>query len=52
MATLEELQERIQRLDDIKQIEQLQKIYAYWTMGMERGDLFRTTPNRWWRSRL
>lgn len=29
MATLEELQARIQRLDDIKQIEQLQKIYGY-----------------------
>ena len=30
MATLEELQVRIQRLDDIKQIEQLQKIYGYY----------------------
>jgi hypothetical protein len=30
MATLEELQARIQRLDDIKQIEQLQKIYGYY----------------------
>jgi hypothetical protein len=30
MATLEELQERIQRLDDIKQIEQLQKIFGYY----------------------
>jgi hypothetical protein len=30
MATLEELQRRIQRLDDIKQIEQLQKIYGYY----------------------
>jgi hypothetical protein len=30
MATLEELQSRIQRLDDIKQIEQLQKIYGYY----------------------
>jgi hypothetical protein len=30
MATIEELQARIQRLDDIKQIEQLQKIYGYY----------------------
>ncbi len=30
MATLEELQERIQRLDDVKQIEQLQKIFGYY----------------------
>jgi hypothetical protein len=30
MATLEELQVRIQRLDDIKQIEHLQKIYGYY----------------------
>ena len=30
MATLEELQARIQRLGDIKQIEQLQKIYGYY----------------------
>jgi hypothetical protein len=29
-ATLEELQARIQRLDDIKQVEQLQKIYGYY----------------------
>jgi hypothetical protein len=31
MATLEELQARVQRLDDIKQIEQLQKIYGYYS---------------------
>jgi hypothetical protein len=30
MATLEELQTRIQRLEDIKQIEQLQKIFGYY----------------------
>jgi hypothetical protein len=30
MATLEELQLRVQRLDDIKQIEHLQKIYGYY----------------------
>ncbi len=30
MATLEELQARIQRLEDIKQIEQLQKIYGFY----------------------
>jgi hypothetical protein len=30
MATLEELQARVQRLDDIKQIDQLQKIYGYY----------------------
>jgi hypothetical protein len=30
MATLEELQARIQRLDDIKQVEQLQKIFGYY----------------------
>jgi hypothetical protein len=30
MATLEELQARIQRLDDIKQIDRLQKIYGYY----------------------
>jgi len=30
MATLEELQVRIQRLEDIKQIEQLQKIYGFY----------------------
>jgi hypothetical protein len=30
MATLEELEARIQRLDDIKQIEQLQKIFGYY----------------------
>lgn len=30
MATLEELQARIQRLDDVKQIEQLQKIYGFY----------------------
>jgi hypothetical protein len=30
MSTIEELQARIQRLDDIKQIEQLQKIYGYY----------------------
>jgi hypothetical protein len=30
MANLEELQARIQRLDDIKQVEQLQKIYGYY----------------------
>jgi hypothetical protein len=30
MATLEELQARIQRLDDIKQVERLQKIYGYY----------------------
>jgi hypothetical protein len=30
MATLAELQKRIQRLDDIKQIEQLQKIFGYY----------------------
>ena len=30
MATLEELQTRIQRLDDIKQIERLQRIYGYY----------------------
>ena len=31
MATIEELQARIQRLDDIKQIEQLQKIYGFYS---------------------
>ena len=30
MATLEELQARIQRLDDTKQIEKLQRIYGYY----------------------
>ena len=30
MATLEELGARIQRLDDIKQIEKLQRIYGYY----------------------
>jgi hypothetical protein len=30
MATLEELQARIQRLEDIKQIEKLQRIYGYY----------------------
>ena len=30
MATLEELQARVQRLDDIKHIEHLQKIYGYY----------------------
>ena len=30
MVTLEELQGRIQRLDDVKQIERLQKIYGYY----------------------
>jgi hypothetical protein len=30
MATLEELQKRIQRLEDIKQIEKLQRIYGYY----------------------
>jgi hypothetical protein len=30
MADIEELQARVQRLDDIKQIEQLQKIYGYY----------------------
>jgi hypothetical protein len=30
MATLEDLQARIQRLDDIKQIEKLQKIFGYY----------------------
>lgn len=30
MATLKELEARVQRLDDIKQIEQLQKIYGYY----------------------
>ncbi len=30
MATLEELQVRIQRLDDVKQIERLQRIYGYY----------------------
>jgi hypothetical protein len=30
MVTLEELQGRIQRLNDVKQIEQLQKIYGYY----------------------
>jgi hypothetical protein len=30
MATLEELEARIQRLDDIKQIEKLQRIYGYY----------------------
>ena len=30
MATLEELQARITRLDDIKQIEKLQRIYGYY----------------------
>ena len=30
MATLEELQARIQRLDDIKQVERLQRIYGYY----------------------
>ncbi len=30
MATLEELQLRVQRLDDIKKIEHLQKIYGYY----------------------
>jgi hypothetical protein len=42
-ATLEQLQARIQRLDDIKQIEQLQKIYGYYQDYGERQkivDLF------------
>jgi len=30
MATVEELQKRIQRLEDIKQIERLQRIYGYY----------------------
>jgi hypothetical protein len=30
MATIEELQKRIQRLEDIKQIERLQRIYGYY----------------------
>ena len=30
MASLEELQIRIQRLEDIKQIERLQRIYGYY----------------------
>jgi hypothetical protein len=30
MATLEELQKRIQRLEDMKQIEKLQRIYGYY----------------------
>src|SRR4030066_395581 len=30
MATAEELQKRIQRLEDIKQIERLQRIYGYY----------------------
>ena len=30
MATIEELQARIQRMEDIKQIEQLQRIYGYY----------------------
>jgi hypothetical protein len=30
MATLEELQARITRLEDIKQVEKLQRIYGYY----------------------
>ena len=30
MATLEELDARLQRLNDIKEIERLQKIYGYY----------------------
>ena len=30
MATIQELQKRIQRLEDIKQIERLQRIYGYY----------------------
>jgi hypothetical protein len=38
MVTLEELQARIQRLDDVKQIEQLQKIYGYYQdYGEKKG---------------
>ena len=33
MATLEELQARIQRLEDIKQIERLQRIYGPYPSG-------------------
>ena len=34
-ATLEELQARIQRLEDIKQIDHLQKIYGYYSDYVE-----------------
>ena len=38
MAPLEELQSRVQRLEDIKQIESLQRIYGYYCLPVLAGD--------------